>query len=118
MSKGSYRGGSTLTGWNANGYVSASRKLKARGRVAATPEESAARDEAVRKRHGLLPRKPNLKAKEEAKVEAKQNLRKVSRTSAPVVVKVKRKVHPRSSPRRRAPKLSPHGPPPSRGRAD
>jgi hypothetical protein len=91
MSKGSYRGGSTLTGWNANGYVPASRKLKARGRVAGTPVESAAWDERVRKRHGLVPRKPNLKAQEAAKVEAKQKLRKVSRTSAPVVVKVKRK---------------------------
>lgn len=100
MSKGSYRGGSTLTGWNANGYVPASRKLKARGRTTATPGESAARDELMRKRHGLMPRKQNLKAKEDAKVEAKQNLRKKSRTSAPVVVKVKRRrVQPPSRPR-------------------
>jgi hypothetical protein len=46
-----------------------------------------------------MPRKPNLKAKEEAKVEAKQKLRKVSRTSAPVVVKVKRKRPKRPLPR-------------------
>lgn len=78
-------------GWSANGYVSPSRKLKAKGRTAQTQGESAARDEAVRKKHGLLPRKPNLVAKEEAKVEQKQKLRKVSRTSAPVVVMVKRK---------------------------
>lgn len=94
MSKGSYRGGSTLTGWNANGYVPASRKLKARGLTAQSKSESAARDEAVRRRHGLMPPKPNLKAKEEAKVEAKQKLRKVSRTSAPIVVKVKRRRAP------------------------
>lgn len=97
MSKGSYRGGSTLTGWNANGYVPASRKLKARGRTAQSQAESLARDELVRRRHGLMPRKPNLAAKEEAKVEARQNLRKKSRTTAPVVVKVKRKV-PRKRP--------------------
>ena len=101
MSKGSYRGGSTLTGWNANGYVPASRKLKVRGRTAQTQAESAARDEQVRKRHGLMPRKLNLLAKEEAKVEAKQKLRKVSRTSAPIVVKVKRKRAPVASPKRR-----------------
>lgn len=98
MSKGSYRGGSTLTGWNANGYVPASRKLKARGRTSQTPVEQAARDELVRRRHGLLPRKPDLKAKAEAKVEAKQKLRKVSRTSAPIVVRVKRKRAPRAAP--------------------
>ena len=98
MSKGSYRGGSTLTGWNANGYAPASRRTRWCGRVAASADESAARDELVRKRHGLMPRKPNLKAKEDAKVEAKQKLRKVSRTSAPVVVKVKRK-GPRPLPR-------------------
>jgi len=92
MSKGSYRGGSTLTGWNANGDVPASRKLKGKGRTAQSKAESAARDELVRKRHGLTPRKPNLAAKDEAKVAAKQNLRKTSRTTAPVVVKVKRKV--------------------------
>jgi hypothetical protein len=106
MSRGSYRGGSTLTGWNANGYASASGK-RWRGRVAASADESAARDEQVRKRHGLLPRKPNLKAKEEAKVEAKQKLRKVSRTSAPVVVKVKR--------RRRVSSAAPSGKRPGRG---
>lgn len=101
MSKGSYRGGSTLTGWNANGYVSASRKLKARGRTAQSKSESAARDEIMRKRHGLLPRKPDLKATADAKVEAKQKLRRASRTSAPIVVKVKRKRPARAQPPRR-----------------
>jgi hypothetical protein len=96
MSKGSYRGGSTLTGWNANGYVPASRRLKGKGRTAQSKAESAARDELVRKRHGLTPR--NLVAKDEAKVEAKQNLRKKSRTTAPVVVKVKRKVARKPAP--------------------
>jgi hypothetical protein len=91
MSKGSYRGGSTLTGWNANGYAPASRQLKAKGRTAQSKAESAARDELVRKRHGLMPRKPNLAAKDEAKVEAKQNLRKKSRTTAPVVVRLKKR---------------------------
>jgi hypothetical protein len=91
MSRGSYRGGSTLTGWNANGYVSASQGLRGRGRTAQTKAESAARDELVRKRHGLAPGKPNLTAKEEARIEAKQKLRKRSRTSAPVVVKVRRR---------------------------
>ena len=91
MSKGSFRGGSSLTGWNANRFVPASRKLRGGGRTAQSKDESAARDEAVRKKHGLMPRKPNLVAKAEAKVEAKQNLRKKSRTSAPVVVKVKRR---------------------------
>lgn len=91
MSKGSYRGGSTLTGWNANGYAPASRKTRWRGRTTLSAAESAARDELVRKRHGLMPRKPNLLAREEAKVEARQKLRKVSRTSAPVVVKLKRR---------------------------
>lgn len=101
MSKGSYRGGSTLTGWNANGYVSASRKLKARGRTAQSKTESAARDELMRKRHGLMPRKPDLKAKAEAKVEAKQKLRRATRTSAPVVVKVKRRRPTRVQPPKR-----------------
>ena len=91
MSKGSYRGGSTLTGWNANGYWPVSRKLRAGGRTTQSKAESAARDELVRKRHGLMPPKPNLVARAEAKVEAKQNLRKKSRTTAPVVVRVKRK---------------------------
>jgi hypothetical protein len=91
MSKGSYRGGSTLTGWNANGYVPVSKRLRGGGRTTQSKAESAARDELVRKKHGLMPRKPNLVAKAEAKVEAKQNLRKTSRTSAPVVVKVKRR---------------------------
>ncbi len=98
MSKGSYRGGSTLTGWNANGYAPASRKLKGKGRTAQSKAESAARDELVRKRHGMMPRKPNLAAKDEAKVEAKQNLRKKSRTTAPVVVRVKRKVARKPAP--------------------
>jgi hypothetical protein len=95
MSKGSYRGGSTITGWNAAGYVSPGRiGRKAVGvKTAQNRTESAARDELVRKRHGLMPRKPNLVAKEQAKVEEKAKLRRTSRTSAPapIVVKVKRR---------------------------
>jgi hypothetical protein len=96
MTKGSYRGGSTLTGWNANGYVAPSRKLKTKGRTAQSRGESAAGDEAARRKHGLAPRKvdprkPDLRAREQAKVEQKQKLRKMSRTSAPVVVKLKRR---------------------------
>ena len=99
MSKGSYRGGSTLTGWNANGYAPASRKARWRGRTAQSSAESALSDELVRKRHGLMPRKPDLKAKAEAKVEAKQKLRKTSRTTAPVVVvRLKRRRARRSAP--------------------
>jgi hypothetical protein len=38
-----------------------------------------------------MPRKPDLAAKEKAKVEGKQKLRKTSRTSAPIVVRIKRR---------------------------
>jgi len=102
MSRGSYRGGSSSIGWNANRYVPPSRKLNARGRTTQTRTESAERDELVRKRHGLLPRKPDLKAKEQAKVEAKQRQRRTSRTSAPVVVKLKRR-RPKPAPRPKDP---------------
>jgi hypothetical protein len=103
MSKGSYRGGSTITGWNAAGYVSPGRiGRKAVGaRTAQTSAESVAGDAEVRRRHGLMPRKPNLVAKEQAKVEKKAKLRRASRTSAPVVVKIKR----RGPPRRLRPKV-------------
>ena len=55
MSKGSYRGGSTITGWNAARYVSPGRigRKTAGVKTAQSRTESAARDEAVRKRHGL-----------------------------------------------------------------
>ena len=103
MSKGSYRGGSTITGWNAAAYVSPGRLgRKAVGaKTAQTRSESAARDAEVRKRHGLMPRKPNLVAREQAKVEEKARLRRTSRTSAPIVVKVKRR---RAGPRPPKPK--------------
>jgi hypothetical protein len=93
MSNGSYRGGSTITGWNAAGYVSPGRLgRKALGaRTAQSRTESAAKDAEVRKRHGLMPRKPNLVAKEQAKVEEKAKLRRTSRVSAPIVVKVKKR---------------------------
>jgi hypothetical protein len=94
MSKGSYRGGSTLTGWNANGYVSGSAGRKLRGKAATartnqTTTESAAQDELVRKRHGLTPRKPKPKPETQAEKNAMQ--RKITRVSAPIVVKVKRR---------------------------
>ncbi|RAK59500.1 hypothetical protein DJ021_06630 [Phenylobacterium hankyongense] len=94
MSKGSYRGGSTLTGWNANGYVSGSAGRKLRGkaataRTAQTSSESATEDEIVRRRHGLTPRKPKPKPETQAEKNARQ--RRITRVSAPVVVKVKRR---------------------------
>jgi hypothetical protein len=67
MSKGSYRGGSTSLGWNANRYVAPSltgrtRKGKAlikdlTARTAQSRAELAAQDERARKRHGLAPAK-------------------------------------------------------------
>jgi len=67
MSRGSYRGGSTPAGWNANRYVSPSltgrtRKGKAlikdlTARTAQSRAELAEQDERARKRHGLGPPK-------------------------------------------------------------
>lgn len=67
MSKGSYRGGSTSVGWNANRYVAPSltgrtRKGKAlikdlTARTAQSRAELAEQDERARKRHGLAPGK-------------------------------------------------------------
>lgn len=67
MSKGSYRGGSTSVGWNANRYVAPSltgrtRKGKAlikdlTARTAQSRAEQAGQDERARKRHGLAPAK-------------------------------------------------------------
>lgn len=67
MSRGSYRGGSTPVGWNANRYVSPSltgrtRKGKAlikdlTARTAQSRAELAEQDERARKRHGLKPGK-------------------------------------------------------------
>jgi hypothetical protein len=63
MGRGSYRGGSTPVGWNANSYVSPSltgrtRKGKAlikdlATRTAQSRAEQAGQDERARKRHGL-----------------------------------------------------------------
>jgi hypothetical protein len=63
MSRGSYRGGSTPTGWNANRYVSPSltgrtRKGKAlikdlTARTAQSRVEQETQDARARKRHGL-----------------------------------------------------------------
>jgi len=67
MSKGSYRGGSTSLGWNANRYVAPAltgrtRKGKAlikdlTARTVQSRAEQAGQDEAARKRHGLTPPK-------------------------------------------------------------
>jgi hypothetical protein len=67
MSRGSYRGGSTPVGWNANRYVAPSltgrtRKGKAlikdlTARTAQSRAELADQDERARKRHGLAPGK-------------------------------------------------------------
>jgi hypothetical protein len=67
MGKGSYRGGSTPVGWNANSYVAPSltgrtRKGKAlikdlTARTAQSRAEQAGQDEHARKRHGLAPAK-------------------------------------------------------------
>jgi len=72
MSKGSYRGGSTPVGWNANRYVAPSltgrtRKGKAlikdlTARTAQSRAEQAGQDEQARKRHGLAPAKPKAAA--------------------------------------------------------
>lgn len=66
MGKGSYRGGSTPVGWNANRYVAPSltgrtRKGKAlikdlTARTAQTRAEQEAADARARKRHGLAPK--------------------------------------------------------------
>lgn len=71
MGRGSYRGGSTPTGWNANRYVSPSvtgrtRKGKAlikdlTARTAQSRLEQAAQDEKARKRHGLAGVKSSAK---------------------------------------------------------
>jgi hypothetical protein len=63
MGRGSYRGGSTPVGWNANRYVAPSLTGRTRGgkalikdltaRTAQTRDELAAQDERARKRHGL-----------------------------------------------------------------
>ncbi|HET6969643.1 MAG TPA: hypothetical protein VFH92_00845 [Phenylobacterium sp.] len=63
MGRGSYRGGSTPVGWNANRYVAPSmtgrtRKGKAlikdlTARTAQSRAELAEQDERARKRHGL-----------------------------------------------------------------
>ena len=107
MSSGSYRGGSSLMGWNANGYVSAasrpmSRKARLKAltaKTAQTRSESTASDDAARRRHGLgpsqpAPHKPAPKADPETKSKSAFNARqrRLSRTSAPlVVVKVKKR---------------------------
>jgi hypothetical protein len=67
MSRGSYRGGSTSIGWNANRYVvpaltGRTRKGRAlikdlTSRTAQSRAELAEQDERARKRHGLAPAK-------------------------------------------------------------
>lgn len=60
MAKGSYRGGSTLIGWNANQFVAPdnrrSRKAVAGG-VATTPDEAADANELARANFGFRRKK-------------------------------------------------------------
>lgn len=66
MGRGSYRGGSTFVGWNANGYVAPrltgrTRRGKAlikdlTARTAQSRTEQADLDAQARKRHGLKPK--------------------------------------------------------------
>jgi hypothetical protein len=68
MGRGSYRGGSTPVGWNANHYVAPAltgRTSKGKAlikdltaRTAQNREELAAQNERARKRHGLKPAQP------------------------------------------------------------
>ena len=109
---GSYRGGSTLTGWNANGYLSGpgrglSRKQRLKSLTVKTPQtrgESANEDDAVRERHGLRPQKPKPAPKPEPPTKSELNAkqRRLTRTSAPlVVVKLKtRKATATKTPKR------------------
>ena len=63
MGRGSYRGGSTPVGWNANSYVSPKLTGRTRNgkalikdltaRTAQSRAEQAGQDERARKRHGL-----------------------------------------------------------------
>ena len=67
MGRGSYRGGSTPVGWNANRYVAPSLTGRTRqgkalikdltARTAQSRAELAEQDRLARKRHGLAPRK-------------------------------------------------------------
>jgi hypothetical protein len=116
MSSGSYRGGSSLMGWNANGYASgANRPLSRKARLkmlttktAQTRSESAASDEAARRRHGLGPSQPppvkwapKLDAEFAPNADFNARQRRLSRTSAPlVVVKVKKRGAPAKTPKR------------------
>ncbi len=118
MSKGSYSGGSTLLGWNANGYVSGSgrgvgRKQRLKMLTATTAQtrsESAAADDAVRRRHGLGPSAPapvkwapRLDAEFAPNADFNARQRRLTRTSAPlVVVKVKRRKAASKTPKRLA----------------
>lgn len=66
MGRGSYRGGSTPVGWNANSYVAPSLTGRTRrgkalikdltARTAQSRTEQAGQDERARKRHGLGPK--------------------------------------------------------------
>ncbi|WP_296599408.1 hypothetical protein [Phenylobacterium sp.] len=108
MSKGSYRGGSTSVGWNANRYVAPSltgrtRKGKAlikdlTARTAQSRTEQAGQDERARKRHGLTPAKTKPAAQPSAVSSGKSGLADAARkrlkakaASAFTVTVVKRK---------------------------
>jgi hypothetical protein len=119
MSKGSYRGASTLMGWNANIYVAPSlsgRKHRLRAqihvltaRTAQTREEALRLDVEARKRQKLKPPKhvrlSNPAAREEvaaAKARAAKKPRPKRKSVAAGAVAVeKRKLPPRGKPRSR-----------------
>lgn len=73
MGTGSYRGGSTFLGWNANQYVAPSLTGRTRrgkalikdltARTAGSRAEQDSQDERARKRHGLGPGKTSAPAK-------------------------------------------------------
>lgn len=113
MSKGSYRGASTLVGWGANAYVApslAGRKQRLRWTIHAlttrtpqTREEAEAEDAEARKRQRLRPRKAVRLtnpagaaelAKDKARAAKKPKPRRKGASMAAVVVE-KRKLGPR-----------------------
>lgn len=108
MGRGSYRGGSTPLGWNANSYVAPSltgrtRKGKAlikdlTARTAQSRAEQASQDERARKRHGLATSKAkppapasNVSTGKSGLADAARKRLKARAGSAFTVTRVKRK---------------------------
>lgn len=109
MGRGSYRGGSTPVGWNANSYVAPSltgrtRKGKAlikdlAVRTVQSRTEQASQDERARKRHGLAPSKakpastpaPTVSTGKSSLADAARKRLKARAGSAFTVTVVKRK---------------------------